>query len=283
MIHLNNARKELLTVFREYWDQGAWNDPNPIYSWQKFANLQGYATLAVDRYGNGASTRGDPLQDVQLPLEAELLYQVIQKIKAGEISGQKSRVVFVGHSLGSQSGQFLLKSHPDAVDAAILTGLATSSNPEAFNLTLELRNKPARDFVPRFAHLPQGYLVNTVAQVRETLFYSNAYDHSIPAKDFKTRGTLAVGEILDFPSFAVPEYIAPLFVLTGNNDKLFCSPDPKDDCRAGLQGVRPTYFPNSSNFDYFSVPLTGHDLDFHFSAPVAFLKAHEWLKKVLHP
>lgn len=245
--------------------------------------MQGYATLAVDRYGNGASTRGDPLQDVQLPLGAELLYQVIQKIKAGEINGQQSRVAFVGHSMTPSSGQFLLKSHLDAVSAAILTGLATSSNPEVFNLTLEVGNKPARDFVPRFADLPQGYLVNTVAQARETLFFSNTYDHSIPAKDFKTRGTLAIGEILDFPTFAVTEYVAPLFVLTGNNDKFFCSSDPKSDCRAGLQGVRPAYFPNSSNFDYFSVPLTGHDLDFHFSAPVVFLKAHEWLKKVLHP
>lgn len=46
-------------------------------------NRNGYAPLAVDELGNGASSHSDPVHDVQLPLQMETVYTLIMQIKAG--------------------------------------------------------------------------------------------------------------------------------------------------------------------------------------------------------
>lgn len=40
-----------------------------MYSWVRYANAQGYPTLAIDRLGNGRSSHPDPVLVVQAPYE----------------------------------------------------------------------------------------------------------------------------------------------------------------------------------------------------------------------
>lgn len=48
------------TYTKEYWSTGAWSSKNtPQYSWSRYANYKGYHTLAIDRLGNGQSSRPD--------------------------------------------------------------------------------------------------------------------------------------------------------------------------------------------------------------------------------
>ena len=108
---------------KEYWDRGSWGYGDPRYSWTKAMNRNGYATLAVDKLGNGGSSHPDPVYDVQLPLQMETVHSLITQIKAGNASIPiPDRVIFVGHSSGSILGADLAQTHPDDVDALVLTG-----------------------------------------------------------------------------------------------------------------------------------------------------------------
>lgn len=44
------------TYTKEYWDRGAWGSLSLTNSWQRYAAKRGYATLAIDRNCNGASS-----------------------------------------------------------------------------------------------------------------------------------------------------------------------------------------------------------------------------------
>ena len=49
------------TYTKEYWDRGAWSNLSLDNSWQRYAASQGYATLAIDRNCNGASSHSGKL------------------------------------------------------------------------------------------------------------------------------------------------------------------------------------------------------------------------------
>lgn len=111
------------TYTKEHWDRGAWGHGDPKYSWTKAMNRNGYATLAVDKLGNGASSHPDPVYDVQLPLQIETVHSLILQIKSGEAGiPVLSSSIFVGHSSGSIFRADLAQTHPEDVDASILTG-----------------------------------------------------------------------------------------------------------------------------------------------------------------
>ncbi len=37
-------------------------------------------------------------------------------------------------------------------------------------------------------------------------------------------------------------------------------------------------FPAASTYDYYAIPDTGHCVNFHYSAPAAFNRVHNWLE-----
>lgn len=65
---------------KTYWDL-PYNDYNNSYT--DVAIGQGYCTVAIDRYGIGNSSHGDPLNQVQAPAEVSALYGVTQKLRNG--------------------------------------------------------------------------------------------------------------------------------------------------------------------------------------------------------
>ena len=122
-----------------------WDGPeyySRAYDYTLVAREKGFHTLAVNLPGRGQS-RPDPFGVVQLPLHAEVLYRVIRAVRSGKASDKALRriargvkkVVFVGHALGSAVGNALARSHPDAVDAYVLTGY--SAQPAFPRITAE--------------------------------------------------------------------------------------------------------------------------------------------------
>jgi pimeloyl-ACP methyl ester carboxylesterase len=105
-----------------YWDLD-YNNYN--YSYVNTALAAGYSTLAIDRFGIGNSTHGDPFNEIQAQAEVEALNAVTTKLRKGEvpeIGHAYQKVVHVGHSFGSVQSYWLSALYPENTDGVILTG-----------------------------------------------------------------------------------------------------------------------------------------------------------------
>jgi pimeloyl-ACP methyl ester carboxylesterase len=119
--HPNICSSACLTAY-SYWDLPY---ANYNYSYVDVATAAGYSTLAIDRYGIGNSTHGDPFNEIQANAEVEALNEVTKKLRAGSIAGISctyKKVVHVGHSFGSVQSYWLSALYPDNTDGVVLTG-----------------------------------------------------------------------------------------------------------------------------------------------------------------
>lgn len=140
---------------KAYWDIA------PRYSYVDAAAEAGYATLAYDRLGIGASDHPDPLQIVQCPTDVEVLHALVQILRKGGVASKAFKhVVGVGHSYGSIVQLSHNAKYPADVDAAVLTGFVNNLDnfpytTAAYNPSIARFNDPSR-----FGNLPTGYLVH---------------------------------------------------------------------------------------------------------------------------
>lgn len=116
----------IVTNSFSYWDLSYDNYNN---SYVNVATASGYSTLAIDRYGIGNSTHGDPFNDIQAQSEVEALNEVTKKLRAGSISEidcSYEKVIHVGHSFGSVQSYWLSAMYPNNTDGVVLTGYSTA-------------------------------------------------------------------------------------------------------------------------------------------------------------
>jgi pimeloyl-ACP methyl ester carboxylesterase len=132
-----------------YWDL-SFNNYN--YSYVEIAVVQGYSTLAIDRFGIGNSSHGDPLNVVQAQAEIEAMNAITTKLRHGTIDGiahKFSKVVHVGHSFGSVQSYWLSALYPNNADGIVLTGWSGNgtflpTTVAAWNLHNARLNQPLR-------------------------------------------------------------------------------------------------------------------------------------------
>ncbi|KAI9801618.1 MAG: hypothetical protein M1825_003297 [Sarcosagium campestre] len=262
------------TYDKTYWE-GFGRDE---YSWEKFALSQGYDTLAIDSLGNGASDHPDPIQLVQNPLQRAIIHEIVLKLRRGEIARTTyNSIIYVGHSYGSATGVRLANEYPSDFEAVVLTGFSVDSS--QVSVALAGAFSPAQTVSQRFANLPQAYLAIASEDVRTKAFYSgDGSDLRVAINDFATQGTTTIGELLPFGSATAPNYRGPVFILTGDNDILYCG--QSRTCLPGPKSPVPqtrTVFPNANAFSYRLASYAGHSLNNHFSARDSFQSVHEWL------
>ena len=263
------------TYTKEYWDRGSWGYGDPKYSWTRAMNRNGYATLAVDKLGSGASSHPDPVYDVQLPLQMETVHSLIMQIKAGGNAGIPipSKLVLVTHSSGSILGADLAQTHPDDVDALVLTGYpAGGANNKGGIPSYHLL--PAAISAPkRFpASLNLGYLfMNSELNRTSAFYYQCHYDPKIPHLDYLTQGVQPIGEGFNLGPSTQPAFKGKVLVVTGQKDPAVCGFTPVEQCAYNDTRVRGvgTAFGGNTGFDFY-MPDTGHDLNWHYSAPETY-------------
>ncbi|KAJ8112559.1 hypothetical protein OPT61_g5099 [Boeremia exigua] len=111
---------------KTYWDLSY---DNYNYSYVNVAIDAGYSTLAIDRFGIGNSTHGDPFNEIQANSEVEALNEVTKKLRAGsiaEINCTYEKVIHVGHSFGSVQSYWLSVLYPNNTDGVVLTGFSAA-------------------------------------------------------------------------------------------------------------------------------------------------------------
>jgi pimeloyl-ACP methyl ester carboxylesterase len=113
-------------LFHRYWDL-SYNNYN--YSYVNNALAAGYSTLAIDRFGIGNSSHGDPFNEIQAQAEVEALNAVTTKLRNGgipEVGASYSKVIHVGHSFGSVQSYWLSALYPNNTDGVVLTGFSVA-------------------------------------------------------------------------------------------------------------------------------------------------------------
>ncbi|CAF9909085.1 hypothetical protein IMSHALPRED_007596 [Imshaugia aleurites] len=268
-------------------DKSYWDLPFKSYNYSYIdvaVDQYGFSTLSVDRLGIGNSSIADPLNIVQLPAELSAIYELTNMLRRGclpNVPRAFSKIVHVGHSLGSILTYNLAAMHPTASDGLILTAFSLDSafigaTFDAWASKLARNNQPKR-----FGHLPTGYLTWANASSNEKTFLDPGFfDPAILPFSEATKEPFTTGEVLTLsgsPSTA-PAFKGPVQVLDGNQDFIFCGGDcsPASDA-ATIPGAVAAAFPAARAFDAYIQPNTGHGINLHYNATNAYRVAQEFL------
>lgn len=270
------------TYSHNYW---AWPQHPEVYSYVDKAVRAGYAVLAIDRLGDGASSRPASSED-SADAQIATLRQAILAARNGSLGPHYGRVEYVGHSFGSYYGVALASRYPYLVDALLLTGFGAhvSAATAAFDSTDDVSAK----YLPRFGMLDEGYITNKPGTRIHHLYYLPDADPAVISEDEKTEDTLARTELATRPKSsaiytqALPASL-PVMIINGNHDLHYCTSDTYD-CSATSNwytGEAATFPPGACLAG--ALEESGHVLQLHRSARVTDQLMLDWSRQVLAP
>ena len=191
------GRPLMILVSGFSYDHQYWDPPvgDGKYSFVEAANKAGYATLNLDRLGLGTSDK-PPADLTTIQDQADELHQIIQSIKSGALSNYGfSKIVLVGHSLGSAIVQTEAGAYQDA-DGLVLTGFRHEVNPAGAGEFINSIHPAAGE--------PSGYLT---MDNRSFLFDTGHTSKGVLAWDASHIGTGTAAE-LNFPASVKYETVA---------------------------------------------------------------------------
>ena len=286
-----------ITYDHRYWNIADPDDPDGNrYSWEHAAAQAGYATLAIDRIGNGQSTH-PPSVLVDITTNAHVVEQLVTRLRAGEIDGPDGPVAFedvvlVGHSYGSMTSWFAASGNPE-VAGLVVTGATHRPQEVHAALAIETGHYPAiLDAQFAGSGLDPLY-VTTLPGQRYDQFYAPGtdVDMRIVERDEATKGTFSQMELANYPIvFRTPLDIrVPTFYLIGDLDGIFCTQQPLDlaaDCSTAesvLDVERPWLGPGVPALAAHVTATAGHDLNAFRSSQESFDAAMGWLSTHVPP
>lgn len=268
------------------YDHNYWDFPynNSKYSYVQKVTAAGFATFNFDGIGVGQSDHPDP-NLVTMETDAYVIHQLVQDFRNGTIGGTTfSKVILVGHSLGSGSSLYEASTYHD-VDGIILTGLLHQIPPSAYAIFSSDLYPANQD--PKFssAGLPDGYLT-TIPGARATAFYNTSdADPNVIAKDEQLKQTVTTGEASTFGDSLSPEVsqnvTVPVLLVVGQDDNLFCDNQTylcTDD--AAVQQRENSYYGPQAKLQVDVIPNSGHDLNLHLNANVWYDEAINWAENL---
>ncbi|KAL2854001.1 Alpha/Beta hydrolase protein [Aspergillus pseudodeflectus] len=260
---------------KTYWDL-AYNDYN--YSYVKYSLDHGYHTLSYDRLGIGASSHGDPRNEIQTSLEVAALAQLTQLVRNGSFPGMSTRprhVVHVGHSFGSVQTYEFTAMYPALSDAIVLTGFSTNLSffdlflaggnwHQAYLATQGQQQQQPQPGEASGSAYPPGYLATGNAAADQYLFcFAPQFDPGLLAYVESVKQPVSIGELLTIGASLprVNTFQGPALVISGSNDVPFCG----GDCSNVLSSTRDA-LPQASPFMPHIEPVTGHGINVHYTA-----------------
>ncbi|MEU4243984.1 alpha/beta hydrolase [Actinoplanes sp. NPDC026619] len=253
-----------------------WTGPGPNNNQVAAALAAGDAVYLFDRLGTGDSDR-PPAAQVTTTSEAAATHQILHALRNGTL-GHYPRVIGVGHSFGTVIWMAEAATYRD-VDALVLTGLLHDINLDAMTRFTTDLYPAGQD--PQFAASapPDGYLTTRPGS-RADYFLNPDTSPDVAAWDESTKTTATTGELTFTPEDELRYSRAiqiPVLLVLGATDALFCGAaqpcaTPADIC----QRERPA-FPHSADLTAAILPATGHSINLHPTAPLAFALMNRWL------
>ena len=236
----------------------------------------GDAVYLIDRISTGASDR--PPADHVTTTEAAVTHQAVRALRDGTL-GRFTRVVGVGHSYGSVIAMAEAATYHD-VDALVLTGLLHNIRiDEMTRFTTDLYPAAAD---PKFTHTasPDGYLT-TRRGSRPGCFLDPHTDvRGAAGWDEQTKTTATTGELTFTPDdeLAYSRAITvPVLFVMGTTDTLSCGTGQHCTTPADICQRQHIAFPPGTALAAATIPQTGHSINLHRTAPLAFTAINTWL------
>jgi pimeloyl-ACP methyl ester carboxylesterase len=270
---------------------GTWYWDSP-YQPQKYSVVNGlikhgYATLNIDRIGEGRSSH--PISAaVTADTNAETVHQLIQKLHAGDIGGTKfGHVGLVGHSYGSVTSWLETAKYNDA-DTVIGTGYGNRFKLDQggllFGGLIPASAQPLYQGQPWA--LDPGYTsFRPGVRANSPFFYKPDMDPAIFPIDEALQNPVTLEELATFVN---REYDGthknirtPTFIINGEHDSFFCGPQDIACTTSATHSDGPATLERLSkaNTNYeapgFStqaclrsaiIPDAGHNLNFHLNS-----------------
>jgi pimeloyl-ACP methyl ester carboxylesterase len=273
-----------LTYNHYYWDVPGYGGR---YSYVRHAVDTGYATFDVDPLGTGLSSH--PLStQVTIQANAFTLHQVIAALRAGRVGPRAfGRVVYVGHSLGAETGWVEAATYHD-VDALVATATLHAFNKDTVVASAAYVQEASAD--PAFAalHLDSGY-VTTLPGARARFFYNPdfadpsviAFDESHKDVGSTTESAGSAGLVAGDPANAMTRNIdVPVLVVVGSDDLLHCGGTGGENCgsAASVAAFEAPYYSPAAHLGVVLVPKSGHDVALAPNAPWTDASITAWLR-----
>ncbi|KAH7229745.1 hypothetical protein BKA60DRAFT_603716 [Fusarium oxysporum] len=271
-------------------DRSYWDFPYNNYNYSYVARAvdeHGYSTLTWDRLGVGASSKGDPLNEIQVYLEIAALKALTTKAREGSLGvGCKySKVVHLGHSFGSVISYALANESPELTDAVVLTGFSQAT--AYLGLFAVGSNFIPITATPLADKYPAGYVgVSSTVGIQINFFAEGDFDPKILEVAYEKGQPVSPGELLTLgaPAGKNNTYTGPVQIVTGSRDVPFCgdncystgSVDPK---LPSLLDISRQFFTQASRFNTTVVPGAGHGLNFGYSHTVTYDAILEFLSE----
>jgi pimeloyl-ACP methyl ester carboxylesterase len=260
------------TYGRHYWDFPHRPDK---YSYVRSAVEAGYATLALDRIGTGASSH-PPAADLTLDLHVAALAAVVTALRHGSVADTLSnRIVTVGHSLGSaivaaHAVSAALDSSVEPVDGSILTGFSHLPLPGT-PLFFMMATWPVRT-ARGGERLPAGYRT-TIPGTRRALYAPGPAERAVLVADERLKETTAnvrevVGRSLPLV-YRTRVLGGPLLIITGSRDTVVCG-------RPAWMRLERRFFAPRADVSIVSARGFGHCLNTSPRAIRVFSSMIEW-------
>jgi pimeloyl-ACP methyl ester carboxylesterase len=253
------------------------------YSYVQTITAAGYAVLNLDRIGIGQSDH-PPALDVTITSNAWVVHQLIGDLRQGSIGDVAfSKVILVGHSLGSQVSLLEASTYAD-VDGVILTGLLHVFFPTGL-ATVTSSFYPVQ-LDPNFATsgLPEGY-ITTRPGTRGADFYHTAdADSAVIALDETLKQTGTDGESTDSADTLLPSVSqkihVPVLLAVGQYDSLFCNGlTLACNNQSDILARESTDYAPQACLEAYVLSQSGHDLNLHLNANEWFAAAVDWANR----
>lgn len=200
---------------RWYWDFSA------EYSYVDAALARGYAVFFYDRLGLGDSSRGDPVNEVQAPLEVQALRALTAMLRdasAPGIDDTYEKFVHVGHSFGSVLSYALTAAYPELSDGVALTGFSQALGDFVAYFLYGANFVEASSAAPALAAYPPGYLATADAPGVQTNFFAPGnFDPAVLEAAYAAGQPVTVGELMTIGTVAAGSnsFGGPVLVITG--------------------------------------------------------------------
>ncbi|MFB9362004.1 alpha/beta hydrolase [Actinoplanes nipponensis] len=237
----------------------------------------GDAVYLIDRISTGASDR-PPADQVTTTTEATVTHQAVRALRDGTL-GRFTRVIGVGHSYGSVIAMAEAATYHD-VDALVVTGLLHDIRIDEMTRFITDLYPAAAD--PKFTDTapPDGYLTTRPGSRPGYFLDPHTAVRGAAGWDEQTKTTATTGELTFTPDdeLAYSRAITvPVLIVMGEADALFCGTGqpcktPSDICQR-----EHTAFPPGAALAAATIPRTGHSINLHRTAPLAFTAIYTWL------
>lgn len=263
-----------------YWN---WPQDPSLYSYLDKTLQAGRAAFDYDRIGTGTSSH-PPSDQITVNNEAYVLHQIVSWLRS---SVDYSQVNLIGHSLGSVISIQEAGIYQDA-SRVVVTGLLHVPDVGlGFAQTLlSLMHVAVLDREFAGQGLAPGY-VTTIPGDRGRDFYSPSADPAVISYDEAHKDIVPLSDLVGLATtWALPagqnaadSITAPVLVVIGQQDAIFCTDPPILDCSvpATVLASELPFYAGAASLTVDTIPDAGHDIALHPSAGQSFAEINQWI------